>query len=179
MIGQAPDIQLRAKKKGCMKSCSPTESSRSKSCTAKTIQRKSCVRGPIFQERWQKVVCPTQHSKKVPNVCGGSASGENACPTTWLVSEFGEEAVGSRSSRRLQLARHAHNKCIASGQHKRSVGHASFVCGSAERYSNCNRCYRDFPPNPARETTTTIPQCNSDNLTPLAAHMSGAHLSSP
>ena len=76
--------------------------------------------------------------------------------------------------RKLQLARHTRNKCIASGQQKRSVAHASFVCGdvgnisararpkrkSAERYSNCNRCYREYsaPPREGNNNDKTSMQ---------------------
>ena len=89
-------------KKGCTRSCSPTIWQKQK-LSSKNIRCKSCVRGPTLQERWQKVVCATQLSKQVPNVCGRSASGENACPAMWLVSEFFLEGG----------ERHTHDKCIA------------------------------------------------------------------
>ena len=50
------------------------------------VQRQSCVRGPTFKE--------------VPNVCAGSAIGENAGPATWLVLVFGR-------SRRVLLIKKA------------------------------------------------------------------------
>ena len=88
---------------------------------------------------------------------GDSSAAGNACEATSIYVEFGF-GIGSRSSRRLQWARHAHNKCIASGAQK----HALFVCGdvanisaharphreSAERNSNCNCCYRDYSAQP-------------------------------
>ena len=143
MIIQAPDSQLRDKKRVAGKVVPRQDSGRSQSCAA----LRSCVRGSAAQFSKQvtpKLCARPNFQEKVAGLCGRSASGGNACPATWLVSEFGRRgSVGSRSSRRLQLARHAHNKCIASGQQKRSVGHVLFVCGSAERYSNCNRCFRD------------------------------------
>ena len=112
--------------------------------SGKNIQRKSCVRGPTFQERWQRVACATQLSKKRFQTFVGDPPAEKRLPSHVASFRIQEGGVGSRSSRRLQLARHAHNKCIASGQHKRSMDQSSFVCGSAERYSNCNRCYCDY-----------------------------------
>ena len=62
---------------------------------------------------------------------------------------------------------------------KRSVGHAFFVCGdaanisararplseSAERNINCNCSCHNYSAQPAKETKSTILQCNSNNNT--------------
>ena len=94
--------------------------------------------------------------RKVPNVCGGSASGENACPATWPVSEFGRRRRIPPHQEGFSWPDTRTTSAFASGQHKRSVGHASFVCGSAERNSNCNRCFRDCSAQPREEN-------NNDN----------------
>ena len=46
------------------------------------IQRQKMCARPNFQKGYAKIVCAAKLSKKVPNVCGGSSSGENACPAT-------------------------------------------------------------------------------------------------
>ena len=50
--------------------------------------------------------------------------------------------IGSRSSKKLQLARHAHNKCIASWQHKRYQCTRSTVCGDVANISARARPHR-------------------------------------
>ena len=58
------------KKKGCMKSCSPTGFWQKPKLCGNGIQRQSCVRGPIFEERWQKAVCAAQLSKRFQTFAG-------------------------------------------------------------------------------------------------------------
>ena len=136
MIGQAPDSHLRDKKK----------------LQEKLYPDRILGRGPKLCG-WPKVLCAKQLLK--------NAGAENACEATSINLEFGF-GIGCCSSRRLQLARRAHNNCIASGQQKRCVGHALFVCGdvanisapsrphreSAQRNSNCKCCCRDYSAQP-------------------------------
>ena len=134
MIVLAPDSQLRAKKKSCMKSCSPTESGRSKSCPAKHIERKSCVRGPTFQQRWQEVVCATRLSKKV----AGAHQEGFSWPDTRTTSP---SHLGNKNA---LWATHCSSAALRNAT-------ATVIVAPAT-----------FPPNPARETTTTILQRNSN-----------------
>ena len=120
----------RQKKKKCMKSCSPTESGRSKSCLAKIFNEKVVCAAQLFKDGGRKLYARPNFQKRLPALI-----------------------------KKASVGRHAHNKCIASGQQKRSVGHA-FVCGSAERCSNCHRCYRDY----SAQTTTTLQRNSNNNI---------------
>ena len=146
MICQAPDSQFRFKKKVAWKVVD-----RQKLAEAKVVRQQcptpklcarpnfffflkkkkktaeSCMRGPTFKKGSKCLHGIRQRRKRLPSqvanfrIWGGD--------------------IGSRSSRRLQLTRDAHNKCIASGQ--QAVGHALSVCSFTKRYSNGNRRYRD------------------------------------
>ena len=123
MIGQAPDNHLHDKKK---------------EFTQKVVHRadsgeeegQSCAAGPKL--------CAQNNFKK----CGRPLLGiplpqENACEATSMNLEFGF-GIGSRSSRRLQWARHAHNKCIASGHILRVrrgniSARAQRICGTEQQ----------------------------------------------
>ena len=73
-----------------------------------------------------------------------------------------EYVFGSRSSRWLQMAQHAYKKCIASGQQKRSVGQALFVCGDVANI-NARADYTDILRN---ATTIAIVTATTVNPSP-------------
>ena len=138
MIGKPPDSHLRSKK-NAGRVVHQQDSGREGG-----EESQSCAAGPRL--------CAQNNFKNMWQAFAGDSH---------ISLEFGF-GIGRRSSRRLQLARHAHNKWIASGQQKRSVGHALFVCSdvtnisararphreSAERDSNCNFCCHNYSAQP-------------------------------
>ena len=123
------DSQLREKKKSCRKSCTSTGCrQKPKLCGIKKsngIQRQSCVRGPTFPKSCRRLREIRQRRKHLPS---NVASFRN-----WEGAEDPAHQEGRR----------AHNKCIAPGQQKRSVGHALFVCGDVGNISTRTRPQRE------------------------------------
>ena len=66
MIVLAPDSQLRVKGKGYMKSCSPTETSRSKSCPAKISNEKVVCSAQFFKKGGRKLCARPNFQDRLP-----------------------------------------------------------------------------------------------------------------
>ena len=149
--------------------------------------RKSCTPTGFWGEGVGKVVRLAQSCvRKTPfkkmrqASAGDSYAAENACEATSINLGFGF-GIGCRSSRRLQLARHAHNKCIASGQQKTLCGPrlvrmrrrgkdqctrptTQRICATQQQLLSA--ACRDYSAQPQRgKQQPTLLQCNSDNNT--------------
>ena len=133
-------------------------------------RQKKKLHEKLFPGRIQeKVVCAAQLSRKVPNVCGRSASGKTLAQPRGQFPNLGgrrrdpaHQVFFSRPDTRTTSASHLGNTNAPWAAHRACAAlrnaTATVIVAAA---------------------TTTILQCNSNNFTPVAAHMSGAGFLSP